>query len=92
LDAASTGLSLPHDTEPHGSARSNILSEGSDMPQLSEVPEAQRREIFLAIVDAQDRELTVAQSRAFITERFGIDDAQIRAIEREGLDNGWPPL
>jgi len=56
------------------------------------VPEPQRREIFLAIVDAQDRDLTVAQSRVLVSEKFGINENQVRDIEREGLDNGWPPL
>ena len=63
------------------------------MPQqTTTVPEPQRREIFLAIVDAQDRDLTVAQSRALVSEKFGINETQVRDFEREGLDNGWPPL
>ena len=65
------------------------------MPQQAidkAVPESQRKEIFLAIVDAQDRDLTVAQSRVLVSEKFGINENQVRDIEREGLDNGWPPL
>lgn len=54
--------------------------------------EAKRKEIFLALVEAQDHEMSVAQSRQLIVERFGVTDAQIRDIEREGLDNQWPPL
>lgn len=34
----------------------------------------------------------VAQSRNAVAERFGITEAQVRRIEREGLDNAWPPL
>jgi len=56
------------------------------------VPEARRREIFLALVDAQDHEMTVAQSRKAVAERFGVSESQVRQIEREGLDRGWPPL
>ncbi len=64
------------------------------MPNIAEktVPEPQRREIFLAIVEAQDRDLTVAQSRVFVSEKFSVSENQVRDIEREGLDNGWPPL
>ncbi len=54
--------------------------------------EERRKEIFAALVDAQDHELTVAQSLKLVAERFGVTEAQIRQIEREGLDNDWPPL
>ena len=54
--------------------------------------ESRRKEIFLALVDAQDQEMTVAQSRKLIAERFGLQEIQVRDIEREGLDNQWPPL
>jgi hypothetical protein len=54
--------------------------------------EPHRKEIFLALVDAQDQALSVAQSRKVIAERFGVSENQVRQIEREGLDNGWPPL
>jgi hypothetical protein len=54
--------------------------------------EPQRKEIFLALVDAQDHDLSVAESRRHIAQRFGVSEQQVRQIEREGLDNGWPPL
>ncbi len=54
--------------------------------------EACRKEIFEALVDAQDHELTVAQSLKLVAERFGVTEGQVRQIEREGLDNDWPPL
>ena len=54
--------------------------------------ETKRKEIFLALVEAQDQEMSVSQSRQLISERFGVSDAQVRDIEREGLDNQWPPL
>jgi len=56
------------------------------------ITESRRKEIFLALVEAQDQEMTVAQSRRLIAERFGLHENQIRDIEREGLDNQWPPL
>ncbi len=55
-------------------------------------PEPRRMEIFQALVDAQDQEMGVAQSRKFIAERFGVSEMQIRQIEQEGLDRQWPPL
>jgi hypothetical protein len=57
-----------------------------------DLPEDRRREIFLALVDAQDHEMTVAQSREAVAARFGVSEGQVRKIEREGLDNNWPPL
>ncbi|HLJ93321.1 MAG TPA: hypothetical protein VKU02_09040 [Gemmataceae bacterium] len=56
------------------------------------LPEPVRKEIFSALVEAQDQEMPVAESRREIAHRFGIGEDMLRAIEREGLDNGWPPL
>ena len=58
----------------------------------AELPEERRKEIFLALVEAQDAGTAVAQSRREIAERFGISEGQVRKIEQEGLDGGWPPL
>ncbi len=52
----------------------------------------ERMEAFLALVEAQDGEMTVAQSRKAVAERFGVTEQQVREIEREGLDGNWPPL
>jgi hypothetical protein len=57
-----------------------------------QLPEDRRKEIFLAIVNAQDQEMDVAQSRKLVVERFGVSESQVRRIEREGLDCHWPPL
>jgi hypothetical protein len=54
--------------------------------------EEQRKEIFLALVDAQDHAMDVAQSRRLVEQRFGVNESQVRYIEREGLDCQWPPL
>jgi hypothetical protein len=54
--------------------------------------EPSRREIFLALVDAQDRKMGVLESRRRIAKRFRVSDRQIRSIECEGLDRQWPPL
>jgi hypothetical protein len=57
-----------------------------------QLSEDSRKEIFLALVDAQDHEMDVAQSRRLVVQRFGISESQVRQIEREGLDRNWPPL
>jgi hypothetical protein len=54
--------------------------------------EEQRKEIFLAPVDAQDHEMGVAQSRQQVRHRFGVTDSEIRQIESEGIEQQWPPL
>ena len=56
------------------------------------IPEERRMEIFLALVDAQDHDMSVAQSRKVIAEKFGLSEIHVRDIEREGLDKQWPPL
>jgi hypothetical protein len=56
------------------------------------LPEARRKEIFLALVDAQDQEMPVDVSRKVVAERFGVGEGQVRRIEREGMDHDWPPL
>ena len=64
-----------------------IQSNVSDNPS-----EAIRKEIFQALVEAQDQRMSVAQSRTFIAGRFNISESQVRQIEQEGLDQQWPPL
>jgi DNA-directed RNA polymerase sigma subunit (sigma70/sigma32) len=54
--------------------------------------EDRRKEIFLALVDAQDHEISVPQSRKLVGQRFGVSESQVRQIEREGMAQQWPPL
>ena len=65
------------------------------MPQsraITSLSLEQRQEIFLALVEAQDSRMTVAQSRKAMVERFGLSEHQVRRIEQEGVDGEWPPL
>jgi hypothetical protein len=55
-------------------------------------PELLRREIFMALVEAQDQCLGVRKSRKVVAERFGISVGVLKEIEEEGLDHEWPPL
>ena len=57
-----------------------------------QLSENRRKELFLALVDAQDHEMSVAQSRTLMAQRFGVDESQVRLIEREGMELEWPPL
>jgi hypothetical protein len=54
--------------------------------------QAERMDIFLAVVQAQDDRMTVLQARKVVAGRFGVSEQQVRQIEQEGLDNNWPPL
>ncbi len=58
----------------------------------AQLSEDRRKELFLALVDAQDHEMSVAQSRTLMAERFGVNESQVRQIEREGMELQWPPL
>lgn len=56
------------------------------------LPETRRKEIFLALVETQDKRVGVARSRQVIAGQFGVSVDQVRQIEQEGLDCEWPPL
>jgi hypothetical protein len=62
----------------------------SDAPQTA--PEDRRRDVFRALVEAQDAGRTVPDSRQDIARRFGLSEPEVRAIEREGIEHNWPPL
>lgn len=65
------------------------MTQDQGCEQLSE---DRRKEIFLALVDAQDHEMNVPQSRQLMAQRFGVSENQVRQIEREGMAQQWPPL
>jgi hypothetical protein len=53
----------------------------------------QRREIFFALVAAQDSgTMSVSESRQHVINEHKITDVQLRQIEEEGLEKEWPPL
>jgi hypothetical protein len=56
------------------------------------LPEARRKEIFLALVETQDQDVGVVRSRQVVATRFGVTEELIRRIEQEGIDHEWPPL
>lgn len=54
--------------------------------------EPRRRELFVALVAAQDEGLGVKASRGTIAGRFGVDVGTVVEVEEEGLDKRWPPF
>ncbi len=60
--------------------------------QPGPLSEDQRKEIFKALVDAQDAGASPAASRTAIARQFSVTESQVRDIEREGSDAQWPPL
>jgi hypothetical protein len=60
------------------------------MSPSESLSEERRKEIYLALAEAQDlQEMSVLQSRKLIAHRFGISEAQLREMEREGRDRLW---
>lgn len=51
-----------------------------------------RREVFAALVAAQDAGLNVAASRKQVATEHGLTAKQVEKIETEGLEAQWPPL
>ena len=54
--------------------------------------ESRQKEIFLELVKRQDEGLTVHDSRAVVAQSYGVTLETIKAIERHGIDQEWPPL
>ncbi len=52
----------------------------------------QRKEIFAALVTAQDDRMGVTESKQHVINTFKISDVQLRQIEEEGIEKEWPPL
>jgi hypothetical protein len=53
----------------------------------------QRREVFLALVTAQDSGLmSIAESKSHVSKQFAITDSQLDQIVEEGIEKEWPPL
>lgn len=56
------------------------------------LPLARRREIFFALVEAQDGGLSVLASREKVATEQGVSVKDLLNIEKEGLQKEWPPL
>jgi hypothetical protein len=58
----------------------------------NDLTDTQRQLIFAALVAAQDEGANVPDSRAVVAKKHGLTVELVRSIEREGLENEWPPL
>jgi hypothetical protein len=58
----------------------------------TQLPETKRKQIFMALVDAQDQKVPVGKSRQLIAGRYRISESEVQQIEHEGLEANWPPL
>jgi hypothetical protein len=56
-----------------------------------QLAEDRRKEVFLALVEAQDHEMDVAQSRTLVAQRFGVRERRVRQIEQEGFNSSGLP-
>jgi hypothetical protein len=56
------------------------------------LPIERRREVFFALVAAQDGGLGVLASREKVASEQGVSAKDLLKIEKEGLQNQWPPL
>ena len=63
-----------------------------NLPTDRPLSEPLRRDIFAALVDAQDDGVDVAESRRSVAARFGVSEQDVREVEREGSDKDWPPV
>jgi hypothetical protein len=56
------------------------------------LPEARRKEAFAALIAAQDAGASVPASRAKVAADFGVEVDEVVSIEKEGVQEQWPPL
>ena len=54
--------------------------------------EERRRDVFAALVAAQDQGLNVTDSREKVATEHQIALKEVLQIEKEGLNEQWPPL
>lgn len=64
------------------------MSNGTENTRTEEF----RKEVFFALVEAQDQNIPVKESRDAVAGRFGLTSNQVQVIEREGIEGQWPPL
>jgi hypothetical protein len=52
----------------------------------------QRKSIFHALVETQDKGLNVSESKKQVADEYHLSREQLDLIEKEGVDKDWPPL
>lgn len=51
-----------------------------------------RQQVFADVVAAQDEGLSVLAARARVSKQHELPADVVKDIEREGIENSWPPL
>ena len=51
-----------------------------------------RQQVFADVVAAQDEGLSVLAARARVCKQHDLATEVVKDIEREGIENVWPPL
>ena len=51
-----------------------------------------RQQVFIDVVAAQDEGLSVLAARTRVSKQHDLAADVVKDIEREGIENGWPPL
>ena len=51
--------------------------------------EDERKAVFIALVETQDKGAGVADSRKLVAEQFGLTVEQVQDVEKEGLAQNW---
>ena len=51
-----------------------------------------RQTIFRSLIEAQDAGQSVAESRKAMAAQYGVSEDVVKEIEREGIEEQWPPL
>jgi hypothetical protein len=54
--------------------------------------EDRRRAIFAALVEAENRTRSLRKAKQELQTLFGVSQSVVDEIEREGMNNEWPPL
>jgi len=54
--------------------------------------EDRRRAIFAALVEVETRTRSLRKAQQEVSARFGVSQGVVGEIEREGMNNEWPPL
>ena len=56
------------------------------------LPVTHRQTLFRTLIEAQDAGQSVAESRKAVAKQYGVSEEVVKEIEREGIDEQWPPL
>ena len=62
------------------------------MSKSTTIPTEHRQTIFRTLIEAQDAGQSVAESRKAVAKQYTVTEDVVKEIEKEGIDEQWPPL